>query len=95
MKIFKEFNDFISESSNYDLSIEELKDGEYVVYARKNGKELGNLHFFKNKFKPSLKATSIFVDPSYRGRGIGSAMYFYAERELNLKFIHSEKGFSI
>ncbi len=90
MKYVNTFESFLYESTDYVLSLKELDDNEYVVYAKKNGKEVGKLNFIKSKFKPVLKATIISVDPAHRRQGIGSSMYVYAETELNMKFVKSE-----
>ena len=91
MKNLLTFDEFLLESSNYELTIKEIEDGEYVVKAIKGGKEVGKLNFIKSKFKPILKATIVSVDPAHRRQGIGSSMYVYAEKELGMKFVKSEE----
>ncbi len=91
MKHIKTYESFLFESSGYELSMKELEDNEYVVYATKGGKEVGRLDFIKSKFKPVLKATAVTVDPVHRRQGIGSSMYVYAEKELGMKFVKSEE----
>ena len=91
MKYVNAFESFLFESSGYELSMKELEDNEYVVYATKGGQEVGKLNFIKSKFKPVLKATIVTVDPVHRRQGIGSSMYVYAEKELGMKFVKSEE----
>jgi hypothetical protein len=90
MKQIKTFESFLNES-NYELSIKELEDNEYVVYAKKSGKEVGELRFIKSKFKPVLKATIVSVDPNHRRQGIATSMYVYAEKELKTKFVQNDE----
>jgi len=61
-------------------------DDEYVVLSKINNKIIGELRFFKSKYKPVLKAGSVVVQPNYRRKGIATAMYDFAEKQLNLKF---------
>ena len=91
MKYVKTYENFLFESSGYELSMKELEDGEYVVYAKKGSREVGKLNFIKSKFKPVLKATIVTVDPAHRRQGIGSSMYVYAEKELGMKFVRSDE----
>ncbi len=76
---------------NYSLSLKNV-DGEYIVRAttENGGEKIGELRFIKSKFKPNLLGTSVVVDPNYQRQGIASAMYMYAEKELNMKFIKSD-----
>ena len=90
MKYVKTYENFLTESADYEYSMKELDDNEYVVYAKKNGKDVGKLNFIKSKFKPVLKATIVSVDPAHRRQGIGSSMYVYAETELKMKFVRTE-----
>lgn len=91
MKYVKTYESFLFESSGYVLSMKELEDGEYVVYAKKGSQEVGKLNFIKSKYKPVLKATIVTVDPAHRRQGIGSSMYVYAEKELGMKFVRSDE----
>lgn len=91
MKNIKTYESFLFESSGYELTIKDLDDNKYVVYATKSGQEVGKLNFIKSKYRPVLKATSVTVDPAYRRQGIGSSMYVYAEKELGMKFFKSEE----
>jgi hypothetical protein len=91
MKYVKTYESFLFESSGYELSMKEIDDNEYVVYAKKGSQEVGKLNFIKSKFKPVLKATIVTVDPAHRRQGIGSSMYVYAEKELKMKFVKSEE----
>jgi predicted N-acetyltransferase YhbS len=61
-------------------------DDEYVVLSKINNKIIGELRFIKSKYKPVLKAGSVVVQPNYRRKGIATAMYDFAEKQLNLKF---------
>lgn len=90
MKHLKLFEQFIHESNDWQLSISNIEDNEYVVKALKNGKEIGKLNFIKSKFKPVLKATIVTVDPSHRRKGVGSSMYQFAEKELGMKFVKND-----
>jgi len=91
MKHVKTYESFLFESSGYELTMKEIDDNEYVVYAKKGSQEVGKLNFIKSKFKPVLKATIVTVDPAHRRQGIGSSMYVYAEKELGMKFVKSEE----
>ena len=75
---------------SYKLSLKDLGDDDYKVIAIDNGKHVGELQFIKSKFKPVLKGSSVVVDPNYQRRGIGSAMYIFAEKELNMKFVRTD-----
>ena len=66
MKTIKLFEEFINESSDWELSLSNIEDNEYVVRALKGSKEIGKLDFIKSKFKPVLKATIVTVDPNHR-----------------------------
>jgi GNAT superfamily N-acetyltransferase len=74
----------------YELSLKDLGDDDYKVIATVDGKPVGELQFIKSKFKPILKGTSVVVDPNYQRQGIGSAMYQFAEKELNMKFVKTD-----
>lgn len=74
----------------YELSLKDLSKTEYKVIATVDGKHIGELQFIKSKFKPVLKAASVVVDPNYQRQGIGSAMYQFAEKELNMKFVRTD-----
>ena len=74
----------------YELSLKDLGDNDYKVIATVDGKPVGELQFIKSKFKPVLKAAAVAVDPNYQRQGIGSAMYQFAEKELNMKFIKTD-----
>jgi hypothetical protein len=91
MKNILTYEEFLTESADWDLVMKEIDDDEYVIKAIKGGKEIGKLNFIKSKFKPVLKATIVSVDPLYRRQGIGSSMYVYAEKELGMKFIKSDE----
>ena len=91
MRYVKTYESFLFESSGYELSMKEIDDNEYAVYATKGGQEVGKLNFIKSKYKPVLKATIVTIDPAYRRQGIGSSMYIYAEKELGMKFVKSEE----
>ena len=87
MKTIKLFEEFINESSDWELSLSNIEDNEYIVRALKGSKEIGKLNFIKSKFKPVLKATIVTVD---RRKGVGSSMYEFAEKELNMKFVRND-----
>jgi GNAT superfamily N-acetyltransferase len=70
--------------------LKDLGDDDYKVIAIDNGKHVGELQFIKSKFKPVLKGSSVVVDPNYQRCGIGSAMYIFAEKELNMKFVRTD-----
>lgn len=91
MKYVKTYESFLFESSGYELSMKDLGDNEYVVYAKKGSQEVGRLNFIKSRFKPVLKGTTVTVDPAHRRQGIGSSMYVYAEKELGMKFVKSDE----
>lgn len=90
MKHIRLFEEFISESVDWELSLSNIEDNEYVVRALKGSKEIGRLNFIKSKFKPVLKAAIITVDPNHRRTGVGSSMYEFAEKELNMKFVRND-----
>ena len=90
MKTIKLFEEFINESSDWELSLSNIEDNEYIVRALKGSKEIGKLNFIKSKFKPVLKATIVTVDPNHRRKGVGSSMYEFAEKELNMKFVRND-----
>jgi GNAT superfamily N-acetyltransferase len=90
MKHIRLFEEFINESSDWELSLSNIEDNEYVVRALKGSKEIGRLDFIKSKFKSVLKATIVVVDPNHRRRGVGSSMYEFAEKELNMKFVRND-----
>ena len=50
MKTIKLFEEFINESSDWELSLSNIEDNEYVVRALKGSKEIGKLDFIKSKF---------------------------------------------
>lgn len=91
MKHVKIYESFLFESSGYELSMKELEDNAYVVYATKGGQEVGRLDFIKSKFQPVLIGAAVTVDPAHRRQGIGSSMYAYAEKELGMKFVKSDE----
>jgi GNAT superfamily N-acetyltransferase len=72
---------------DYSLSLKNVEDVYIVRAITENGEKIGELRFVKSKSKPNLIGTSVVVDPNYRRQGIGSAMYVYAEKKLNMKFI--------
>ena len=74
----------------YKLSLKDLGHDDYKVIAIDNGKNIGELQFIKSKFKPVLKGSTVSVDPNYRRQGIGSAMYQFAEKEFNMKFVKTD-----
>jgi predicted N-acetyltransferase YhbS len=74
----------------YELSIKALSNSDYKVIATVGGKSIGELQLIKSNFKPVLKAAAVTVDPNYRRQGIGSAMYQFAEKKLNMKFSKSD-----
>jgi len=78
------------DNSNISFAIKTTNNVDYVIYAKVNNNIVGELHFIKSKFKPVLKGTSVSVDPNYQRKGIASAMYEFAEKELGLKFIKSD-----
>jgi ribosomal protein S18 acetylase RimI-like enzyme len=84
------YEDFINESSNYNLIMKNIDDNEFIIRAMIGNKSIGELSFIKSKFKPVLKASTVSVDPSFRRKGIGSSMYQYAERELGLRFVKND-----
>ena len=74
---------------NYSLSLKNVEDMYIVRATTENGEKIGELRFVKSKSKPDLIGASIVVDPRYQRQGIGSAMYVYAEKKLNMKFIRA------
>lgn len=72
---------------DYSLSLKNVEDVYIVRAITENGEKIGELTFVKSKSKPNLIGTSVVVNPNYRRQGIGSAMYVYAEKKLNMKFI--------
>lgn len=91
MKRVKLFEGFVNESQDWQLSLSNIEDNEWVVKAVKGSKEIGRLDFIKSKFKPVLKATTVTVDPNHRRKGIGSSMYEFAEKELGMKFVRNDE----
>ena len=90
MKTIKLFEEFINESSDWELSLSNIEDNEYIVRALKGSKEIGKLNFIKSKFKQVLKATIVTVDPNHRRKVVGYSMYEFAEKELNMKFVRND-----
>jgi GNAT superfamily N-acetyltransferase len=90
MKRVKLFEGFVNESTDWELTLINIEDNEYVVKALKGSKEIGRLDFIKSKFKPVLKATIVEVDPNHRRKGVGSSMYEFAEKELGMKFVRND-----
>lgn len=83
----KQLSDLLKEE--YSLSLKKVED-EYIVLATtESGEKVGELRFVKSKFKPNLIGASVVVDPNHRRQGIGSSMYAYAEKKLNMKFVKS------
>jgi len=74
----------------YEPSLKDLGETGYKVIATVDGKHIGELQFIISKFKPVLKAASVVVDTNYQRQGIGSAMYQFAEKELNMKFVRTD-----
>ena len=87
---FSTTNPVFSVNESYKLSLKDLGDDDYKVIAIDNGKHVGELQFIKSKFKPVLKGSTVSVDPNYRRQGIGSAMYQFAEKEFNMKFVKTD-----
>jgi ribosomal protein S18 acetylase RimI-like enzyme len=87
---FSTTNPVFSVNESYKLSLKDLGDDDYKVIAIDNGKYVGVLQFIKSKFKPVLKASTVSVDPNYQRQGIGSAMYQFAEKEFNMKFVKTD-----
>lgn len=90
MKHLKLFEEFVNESQDWQLLLNNIEDNEWVVKAMKGSKEIGKLNFIKSKFKPVLKATIVTVDPNHRRMGVGSSMYEFAEKELGMKFVRND-----
>jgi len=76
--------------SNTSFAIKTTNNVDYVVHAKVNNNIIGELHFIKSQFKPVLKGILVSVDPYYQRKGIGSAMYEFAEKELGLKFVKND-----
>jgi len=85
----KKLLDLLKENK-YSLSLKNVGEEYKVLATTQDGENVGELKFVKSKFKPNLIASSVVVDPNYRRQGIGSSMYMYAEKKLNMKFIKSD-----
>lgn len=81
-KLFENLDD-------YSLSIKKVDDDYYVVASLEDN-IIGKLSFIKSKYKSNLISTSIVVQPNYQRKGIASAMYNFAENELDMKFIRND-----